>query len=63
MKVIMIKLEFTAWQIKSIKHYAYYHPHVQRKMCALSLKYNNVANKTICSSLNISENTLRNYFK
>lgn len=61
----MIKLEFTTEQVNDIRYNAYHHPHphVQRKMNALSMKNSGIHNKKICSSLGISENTLRAYFK
>ncbi len=61
----MIKILFTATQIKELQYERFHHPHprVQRKMDALLLKSQGLDHETIAKITNICTNTLRAYFK
>jgi transposase len=61
----MIQIEFTEEQIEQLRHERFAHPHprVQKKMEALLLKSEELPHGRIAKLLEISENTLREYFR
>lgn len=61
----MIRIEFTEEQIEQLRHERFAHPHprVQKKMEALLLKSEGLPHGRIAKLLDISENTLREYFR
>ena len=61
----MIRIEFTEGQIEQLRHERFAHPHprVQKKMEALLLKSEGLPHGRIAKLLEISENTLREYFR
>lgn len=61
----MIRIEFTDEQLGLLRHERFAHPHprVQKKMEALLLKSEGLPHGRIAKLLEISENTLREYFR
>ena len=61
----MIVVKFTAKDIEQLseERLCHPHPHVMKKMWALSLKSKGISNHLICDILDISANTLLSYFK
>ena len=60
----MINIEFTKEAIAELRRqrFEYPHPRVQLKMDALLLKSSELSHEKICDILDISGNTLRNFF-
>ena len=61
----MIRIEFTEEQIEQLRHERFTppHPRVQKKLEALWLKSEGFPQGRIAQLLDISENTLREYFR
>jgi len=61
----MLRLTFTAEEIKELDRQRYHHPHprVQRKMEALLLKAKGLPHHQIANCVGICENTLRDYLR
>ena len=60
-----MRLDFTEEQLELLRHERFAHPHprVQKKMDALLLKSEGLPHGRIAKFLDISENTLREYFR
>ena len=61
----MIKLKFTKETILKLRNPAIYHPHptVRTKYQSCIMKHENIPHHKIASTLDICENTLREYFE